>query len=198
MVHQEIKVLAGIALNVFEWGERDDGTRFWKTQEGAPDWVNDMVREVYDNFMPDDARDAFIRDALLLMAGAYEDDLYDTVSEVEADVYTSTLTAWLHSSPSRVYYLTEVLEEYEPRDGFEALALAQYSERREVYMLCLQYLEGLGAEDLDGESYAAAFSELANRAGIEAEEALEFIRAAQHDGLTPLEAVEDYPREDDE
>lgn len=50
-----------------------------------------------------------------------------------ADCYTSELTEWLNSRNERVYYITEVLEEFEIKDGFNLLQEAQLREMSEVY-----------------------------------------------------------------
>lgn len=60
-------------------------------------------------------------------------DIADFEFNIEADCYTSDLTEWLDSDNERVYYLTEVLETYELKDGFELLRYAQYIEKDEVY-----------------------------------------------------------------
>ncbi len=60
-------------------------------------------------------------------------DIADFEFDIEADCYTSDLTEWLDSDNERVYYLTEVLETYELKDGFELLRYAQYIEKDEVY-----------------------------------------------------------------
>jgi hypothetical protein len=53
---------------------------------------------------------------------------------LEPDLSTSELTAWLHSLQSRVYYLTQALVNYGPfRDGFQLLAAAQMTEKEEVF-----------------------------------------------------------------
>ncbi|MCK4300023.1 MAG: hypothetical protein KAX80_10850, partial [Planctomycetes bacterium] len=65
-------------------------------------------------------------------------------AELEADAYTSGLTAWLHSSNYRVGYLSEALEAYgSDLDGFQVLALAQVQEKQEVFDKVLEYLRGL-------------------------------------------------------
>lgn len=84
----------------------------------------------------------------------------DIFSEIEADVYTSDLTKWLASSEYRVYYLTEVLEEFEPKDGFQLLGLAQIREIEEVYNIGIEFAKWLCEEEL--ESLKESEGELSN------------------------------------
>jgi hypothetical protein len=106
--------------------------------------------------MPDDYRYKFIEDALIMIADQDEDADDLDCPEIEADSYTSELTKWLHSRNDRVYYLTEALEEYEIKDGFQALQEAQLREREEVYHSVLSSLRELydAQEDEDEEQEA--------------------------------------------
>jgi len=64
------------------------------------------------------------------------DELQDIMSEaidVEVDVYTSNLTEWLNRSNNNVYYLSQALEEFAEKDGFKALAQAQYLAIQEIW-----------------------------------------------------------------
>lgn len=61
-----------------------------------------------------------------------EDALLDTI-DGEVDTYTANLTKWLNQSPSHVYYLTEVLEDSDIKDGFQLLGLAQYRAIEEIW-----------------------------------------------------------------
>ncbi len=68
------------------------------------------------------------------------DDLDEEVDNV-VDVYTSDLTSWLNENNNNVYYLTEALEEYDVKDGFQALALAQYKAIYEIYEAVLNLIK---------------------------------------------------------
>lgn len=92
--------------------------------------------------------------------GQYNPDIeniyYKVRDSIEADVYTSNLTEWLNSKNSRVYYLTEALEEIEFKDGFQLLAYAQSREIEEVYQMGFEviqkYIEYMGGlEEVEGE-----------------------------------------------
>lgn len=76
----------------------------------------------------------------------------DILSSLEADIYTSDLTKWLNSHPSKVYYLTEVLEEYgDIKDGFKLLSLAQIRAKEEVYQIGKGLLEYLLEREIEEE-----------------------------------------------
>jgi hypothetical protein len=101
--------------------------------------------------MPDDYRYKFIENSLQYIADQDEDADDLDCPEIEADIYTSDLTKWLHSRNDRVYYLTEALEEYEIKDGFQALQEAQLREREEVFYSVLNSLRELCKDQEDEE-----------------------------------------------
>lgn len=79
------------------------------------------------------------------------DSLYDDILEsLDADSYTSDLTAWLDDRNSNVYYLTDVLEEYGPiDDGFKLLSLAQIRAKEEVCQIGKGLIEFLIERELN-------------------------------------------------
>ena len=139
---KNVSELAREALEWFETGTRDRGEKFVKTKEGRPDWLENLIFTAHDDMLPDDYRYKFIEDALIMIADQ-DDDADLDYPEIEADTYTSDLTKWLNSRNDRVYYLTEALEEYEIKDGFQALQSAQLREREEVYFSVLNSLQEL-------------------------------------------------------
>ena len=67
----------------------------------------------------------------------FRDDILPETIDSLVDIYTPGLTSWLSHRASHMDYLTEVLEEYGTRDGFQALAQAQYRAIEETaYALC--------------------------------------------------------------
>lgn len=70
-----------------------------------------------------------------------EDALLDTI-DGKVDIYTANLTKWLNQSPSHVYYLTEVLEDSDIKDGFQLLGLAQYRAIEEIWREVMYLVEG--------------------------------------------------------
>lgn len=69
-----------------------------------------------------------------------EEYIEERISEMESDIYTSNLTAWLNESINHVACLQEALEELasnasneiNPSTAFDLLALAQYMAKTEV------------------------------------------------------------------
>jgi hypothetical protein len=152
-MNKAINELAREALGWFIIDTRDNGEEFVKTKEGRPDWLENLIFTAHGNMMSDDYRYKFIEDALEIIAEADDNSL--DCPEIEADIYTSDLTKWLHSRNDRVYYLTEALEEYGTNDGFQALYLAQLCERGEVYDSVLSSLRELcGAQEDEEEQEA--------------------------------------------
>lgn len=67
-----------------------------------------------------------------LMECDSDDRAKDTIYEMEADVYTTDLTRWLHDHNENVYYLTEAMTEGCCDDGFALLQWAQCIYIREI------------------------------------------------------------------
>lgn len=122
------------------------------------DIVNDEVRDMFlkagmevddyhyrwlDHYM-DEFAYALGTDGPLDLESLHE----ELIGNIEADVYTSDITEWLNSINSRVYYLTEALEDFDIKDGFQLISYAQYLEIREVYQMGLEviknYIEYMG------------------------------------------------------
>ena len=120
---------------------RDNGEKFIKTIDNRPEWLQELIREAHGDMMPEDYKYQFVSDAIDYIADNGNDEELLDYPEIEPDCYTSDLTAWLNSDNRRVYYLTEVLEEMDIKDGFQALAAAQLQEKREVYNIILEGLK---------------------------------------------------------
>lgn len=124
------------------------GESFRKLRDDAPEWMTTVCRLAHDHakLLPDDWRYAFIEEAVDALA-EHEDSAGAFVS-LEPDLYTSQLTAWLHSLNSRVYFLGDALAEYGFfRDGFQLLAAAQLVEKREVFHQVLDALRAASDDD---------------------------------------------------
>jgi hypothetical protein len=134
----------------FETATREDGSRFVRTKDGAPEWVKDLVHEAHGDFLPDDWRYNVIQDALLWIADS--DDPEDSAGEFAdgaVDVYTGARLAWLASNLTRPGYVDEAREEFgadTDSDITEQIGLGQYMEASEVYGLVLQALETVTEE----------------------------------------------------
>lgn len=124
-----IQDLAKEMSQAFEGSTRATGESFRKLKDGSPEWMTEVSRAAHGDMLPDDWRYTFIEE----ICGALADveDVDDV--EIEADIYTNDLTAWLHSRADRVSYITETLEEgLGCENGYKLLAYAQYLEKREV------------------------------------------------------------------
>lgn len=144
--NKTLSAKARLMLNDFEQKERQDGSKFYaiKDSSALKEKYQEICHEAHGDMMPDDFKYAFIVEALEQIADMTEDcEPIDCLYEIEADCYTSDLTKWLNSSNSRVYYLTEALEEYGIKDGFKALTAAQQKEKLEVALSILNSLENM-------------------------------------------------------
>ncbi len=129
-------------------GKRNDGTEYYHLKNDHPEWMTNIIHAVHEDKMPDDTTYRFIADALDIICELEDDASGDDIREAiyertEADVYTSDLTEWLNARNDHVYYLTEVLEEIDIKDGFQALSAAQAKHREEVALNLVNELEKL-------------------------------------------------------
>ena len=128
--------------------ERTNGDKYVCMKEEI-EWQKEIVFAAHADMLPDDWKYRFIEKAACALAESEAGNEEESIDEIEPDVYTSDLTAWLHSHNGRVYYLTEALEEFDSKDGFQALSIAQQLEIREVAHAVLdglrQYAESLEA-----------------------------------------------------
>ena len=128
--------------------ERNDGTKYYHLKKNHPEWMQEVVHGVHGDKLPDDTTYKFIDDALDIVCelenDATEDDIQEAIFErTEPDIYTNDLTAWLHARNDHVYYLTEVLEKMDIKDGFQALSAAQAKHKEEVALDLVNELEKL-------------------------------------------------------
>jgi len=68
-----------------------------------------------------------------------EDDAQEAINELEPDMYTNELTAWLARSCNNVSYLDDAVENG-ARGGFSILSQAQYAAIREVGGIVLSFI----------------------------------------------------------
>jgi len=129
------------------------GETFRKLRDGTPEWTTTVCRSAHDDghMLPDDWRYVFIEQAVDALAE--HEDTDEALGRLEPDIYTSDLTAWLHSQNSRVYYLGEAMNECGSfRDGFQLLATAQMIEKKEVFQQVVtalhEVLSGLATQSL--------------------------------------------------
>lgn len=124
-------------LKQFDEGTRVDGSAYTFIRESASDKLKDSVRQAHGDKLPDDwTYNTYY--SLLERLGDYDlaensiDDVRHDLVDSMVDIYTKDLTEWLNSDIRNVYYLSEVLSEHDIKDGFQALAMAQYMAIDEV------------------------------------------------------------------
>ena len=152
-----VQTLAGEAYGWFETATRDNGDRFDRTKDGAPEWIRDLCMEAHGDMLPDDYRYAMIRSALECISEA--DDPEDAAHEwadAEVSVYNAARAAWLASHLDRGGYCDEAISQFGTPDGYDdgvygIIAQGWYMEASEVYGLVLRFLEEKddGEEDED-------------------------------------------------
>lgn len=137
-----------------ETGKRDNGDEFVSLKNGSPEWMTDVVRSAHGDKLPDDTVYGLIERCADALADANEEaDPYETIAEIESDVYTNDLTAWLHARVDHISYLDEVLEEQPGlANGAQLLMAAQKKQIDEVGYALISALETAAEEmDADGE-----------------------------------------------
>lgn len=133
-----LQTLAESVRKSFVQDKREDGTTFWKTD--SDERIQELCHEAHGDMMPDDWRYAFIVEALDALAEC--DDVDE--ADVEADIYTHVLTAWIASRDDRYAYCDEAMSDMgiETFPGtIELLQLGQAAEKREVLDLVRSSLE---------------------------------------------------------
>lgn len=126
-------------------GKRHDGATFYKFKDESKEdearcRALALAAHSDGSMLPDDWRYEFIAYALSALSETNDPDDID----IEADVYTSELTAWLHSRNDRTAYCDEAVSEgliSEGSDMFARLTAGQYLEKREVLAQVRAYLE---------------------------------------------------------
>ena len=154
-----LQALAVEAHKHFELSERKNAekTKYWKTKDGAPEWVKEMCHEAHrtgsgtwDVMLPDDFRYEFIEDALDKLAN--HEDADEAMDALEPDVYNHDRHKWLSSNLTRAGYVDEAVEEMDGHSdqGVDGdLGLGQLWERREVFGIVRKALEERLDEDED-------------------------------------------------
>ncbi len=110
----------------FTLDERTNGNKFWKTKNTI-EWQQNIIMKAHMDRLPGDYEYETIRNILATFLDNSIEDVEmarESLYEIEPYIYTHDLTAWLHDRVDNVHYLTEVLEEIQPKDGFQTLAMA--------------------------------------------------------------------------
>lgn len=130
-----------------------------KLTDARPDWLYNAVRAAHGTdrdgapaMLPDDYRYEFSREALQAIADADEgDDTDDLADDLEADIYTADLTAWLSSHGHRPGYCDDAADGMGNLSTVERMQLGQLAERREVFAVIARAV--LYATDDDPDEY---------------------------------------------
>ncbi len=137
--------------------KRNNGETFYKLQDGSPEWMTEAIHAAHGDEMPNDTVYAFIGRA----AGAFADgdaetdnEYSEVIAEMEADVYTSDLTGWLHESVNYVAYCDQAAEEFGAFESiFDLLMAAQKLHIEEVayalYRALDEMIQDLPEEEFD-------------------------------------------------
>lgn len=150
---ETVYTLATKLYEALETKERDNGDKFSCLKDGSPKWMTEVIRAVHGEKLPDDTTYSMIEAAASAIADGGDSDntAEDSIAELEPDVYTAGLTKWLASRADHVYYLTEALEQFEPKDGFALLAQAQKIQMDEIGFALIHELEKQVAEQEETE-----------------------------------------------
>lgn len=115
---------------------RDDGSNYvcidGLAGKDYPEWMQDVTMAGHLDALPNDESYKAIS-SIISSIVELDDDITDTdgiLDELrdggclEPSVYISDLTGWLHSNNSYIYYLDDAMQEYNPIDGYQLLAMA--------------------------------------------------------------------------
>ena len=111
------EMLADTLAASFETKERQSGGTFHALKDNAPDWVRDAVKDAHQDRFPCD----WIYQQCDTIAGEIRqeivhgeidpDDIADYI-EIEADIYTASLTAWLADHLDNLDYCNRYASEF--------------------------------------------------------------------------------------
>ena len=152
--------IAEEARTSFEIASRENGDKFWRKKEDAPEWVYVMSLDAHKGMLPDDWRYQFIVNALDSFSECAGEDWDDVIAEradSDTSVYNIELLDWLGSHGDRAGYVDEASKERDfiAEPGImHRIMLGQYAERTEVYQSVRRSIEDR-AEGIENESEAA-------------------------------------------
>lgn len=136
-------------IDQMEVRERVDGSEYtvikneYDLETHSP--LYEAIRKAHGDSFPKDFIYSTFLDCLQRLS-EYEinsneklEDVRNEVVDSMVDIYTHDLIKWLASDINNVYYLTQAIDEFECRDGFKALSMAQYLAIDEVmgYVIAL-------------------------------------------------------------
>jgi hypothetical protein len=116
-------------------------------KDNAPEELRESVRKAHGDRFPDDYVYSWYS-GILDDLEQYDCEKIEHIEDARAEivnglisVYTYDLTKWLNDDVYNVYYLSEALEEFDEKDGFKLLMMAQYKAIDEVFGAVVELLE---------------------------------------------------------
>ena len=143
-----IRQLANQSLEMLETKVRTNGDNYVCFKDDRPQWMQDLAFRAHNNgaMLPNDYRYEFIESALTAIAN--HDGIEDIRNSIEADIYTSDLTAWLNSRNDRYQYVDNAIEDYgKGASVMDDIRMGQYVERLEVFDAVANFLEDMAEFD---------------------------------------------------
>lgn len=137
---KNIGTIATEILENLEQKKRDnDGSYFYCPKKDIS-WQRGIIFNAHLDRMPNDDIYNRIYDILESIQDIEtEEEAQERLYEIEPDIYTNDLTAWLNDNINNVYYLTEALEEgLDIKDGFKLLMYAQSKYIQEIGQTLIQ------------------------------------------------------------
>ncbi len=109
----EVFALARLLSAALVQKTRDNGDTFYALADGSPEWMTDAIRAAHGDRLPDDTIYGVCKEVADALADADESqDPRDVLLDIEPDIYTSGLTAWLAAHIDHVADCDEYAEEY--------------------------------------------------------------------------------------
>lgn len=143
--------LAQLMYDTFKSKKRPDGSYYVALDESNPmwgGWMRDVCFKAHLDRLPDDDTYQVIMEATELIAQADDEDrAMDLIYEMEPDVYTHDLTAWLNSHSHNQEYVNNAMKEYHPETIDQAIAMGQAAWKQEVAGTVLQELIDLADDE---------------------------------------------------
>jgi thymidylate synthase len=149
MNYKKLQNKANKINEALEHAKRTDGTEFVRTKETAKEALADEIKDIVFNstgrnfYQLDNGYKTLWELCDLIGECESEEALETRIYEDEGLIYTKDLTEWLNSDINNVYYLTEALEEFEPKDGFNLLQIAYCKAYQQEMFETLRELEKL-------------------------------------------------------
>jgi len=130
----------------------DNPRKVWALRDDAPQWMEEAIHDAHNAIgltMPDDwayATLANIADELASRAMDtvdIRDDLHE-IADSLVDIYTSELTAWLHTCPVAAACIDDAADEYGPiHSVVSGIARGQYAA---IYAMATSLLDSIEGE----------------------------------------------------